>query len=699
MTDKFKDIIDNSYSTLDDIKDDYKLIAKKLEVDITHFYSQKLIEDEVIKKIKIDFDKTGDTTNSSISVKKLNNISQNLVYRFLLFDEQIFKYLNILQTLFAIKESSIKRIPSFEDSESWKRIISNVKDFKLISKNSYDLSRETLQENYPQEYDRVVNIKTLISEGCKVSIEKDNIEVLDIELAISKLENLIKKIGGVTLARSIFNKLSLNNYSEYFERFHLTRQGNGLPMQKSSQIPIGYLLNLCVKYPYEFQTKKNINKELLQIQNLSTAIVTGKYDVQHYSQWTQIFQTGETIIKFCTEIALWDSMYSLIQIRPSLSFEILEDLYKDINEDTFFQVIGICKNDYFSIIKEVFDLAKYTKGIKYIYISSIVKKNKTIDKQHIKKVLDINSHIEQANSKYIIPSDITSVDFQFNSLIKLGETKYLLMDKSWCAVSLFESLATQFRIAKTKNFDSNIGYALEKLIYKYLEKNNVTYFHGNYTVDSIYGECDLLIETTEAIILIEFKKKVLTRKAKSGIDIDILIDLSDSLLSSQLQAGRTEIILREKGEIILTDTKTNSSKTIEWKNRRIERISLTQLDFGGFQDKTIIHSFFNALLTHTYGTHSEEKHHLQKFDMLKEKQKVWSEQFAKLNEIDKNFAHFPFFDCNFMNLGQLLEIINLSTDNDSFFEKLKSNKFVTFGTLDFYREFEMKNNLNEKASR
>lgn len=694
MTDKFKDIIDNSHSTLNDFKDDYKLLAKKLGVDITNYYSPKLIEDEIIKKIKTDFDKSEDTTNSSISVKKINEVVKNLVYNNLLFNEQNFEYLNIFQTLITIKEASIKRIPSFEDSKTWKRIISNVKDFKLISKNSYDLTPETLKEYYSQEFDRVIQLKILISEGCEVIIDEENIKIHNFEQILNKLDNLIKKIGGVTLARNIFHLLSQNNYSDYFERFHLTRQGNGLPMHKSSQMPIGYLLNLCVKYPYEVKAKKSIENDLFQIQYLSTAIVTSNYDVQHYNQWTNFFQTGETIIKFCTEIALWDSMYSLIQIRPRLSLQILEELYKEINEEVFIEVIGVCKKDYFSIINEVFNLSKDTKGIKYIFLSSIFKNLKNIDKQSIKKVLDINSHNTQSNTKYLIPSDITKVDFQFNSLIKLGETKYLLMDKSWCAPSIFESLATAFRVVKTKNFDSNIGYALEKLIYNYLENNNITYSYGNYTVDSIDGECDLLIETTETIILIEFKKKVLTRKAKSGIDIDILIDLSDSLLSSQLQAGRTELILREKGEIVLSDAKKDSSKTIEWKKRRIERISLTQLDFGGFQDRTIIHSFFNALLTHTYGAHSDDKQILKKFEMLKEKQKVWNEQFIKLNEIDENFGQFPFFECNFMDLGQLLETINLSTDNDSFMEKLKSNKFVTFGTLDFYREFELKNNLN-----
>ena len=469
-------------------------------------------------------------------------------------------------------------------------------------------------------------------------------------------------------------------------------------MHKSPQIPIGYLLNLCVKYPNEIQTLRNIYKELRQIQNLSIAIVTSYYNVEHYNQWAHFFQTGETIIKFCTEIALWDSIYSLIQIRPKLSLQIIEELYKEIDEATFSKEVGVSKDEYFTVLSEIFEIAKDKNGIVTIYVSAIKKKLKVFDEQLIKRVLDINSHNAQANVEYLLPSDITKVNFQFNSLIKLSDTKYILMDKSWCAPALFESLATVFRAAKVKNFDSNIGYALEKIIYKWLNNHSITYSYGTYSVDSIDGECDLLIEAKDAIILIEFKKKVLTRKAKSGIDIDLLVDLSDSILSSQIQAGRTEIILREKGEITLTDQKTNSSKKVYWNNRAIERISLTQLDFGGFHDKTIINQFFNALLTHSYGTYSEEKSILKKFEELKEKQKIWSEQYAKLNALDKAFNHFPYFDSSFMNLGQLLETINLSTDNNSFYEKLKTHKFVTFGTLDFYREFEMKLNMENNAS-
>lgn len=692
MIEKLIIIIINSNSTLDDVKDKYELLAEKLGVDITYHYSPYLIQDEIIKRFKSEIDRNTDTTHKNISITQLRNIEQNLVYRYLLFDDPILGYLNIIRTLFAIKDVVIKKIPPFEETDTWKKIISNVKDYKLISNYSFDIEPERIREEYSQEYDRVLLLKKLIAEGCTISIENESIEIKGIELVVNKLDCIIKEIGGITLAKCIFHLLSQNNYSSYFERYHLTRQGNGLGMHKSPQIPTGYLLNLCVKYPYEVITSKNI-KKLKKIQDLSIAIVTGYYDVEHYNQWANFFQTGETIIKFCTEIALWDSIYSLIQIRPKLSLQIIEELFQEIDEGVFLQIVGVNKNEYFIILKEVFEIAKDTKGVIFIYLSTIKKKLKGINEEEIKNVLDLNSHNKKANDEYLLPSDITKVDFQFNSLIKLSDTKYVLMDKSWCAPSLFESLATIFRTAKIKNFDSNIGYALEKLIYKWLDHHNITYSHGIYSVDSIDGECDLLIEAKDAIILIEFKKKVLTRKAKSGIDIDLLIDLSDSILSSQIQAGRTELILREKGEISLTDQKTDFAKTIQWNNRAIERISLTQLDFGGFHDKTIINQFFKALLTHTYGTDSKEKNILNKFYELKEKQEIWSEQYTRLKKIDKAFEHSPFFNCSFMNLGQLLETINLSKNNDSFYEKLKTNKFVTFGTLDFYREFEMKLNL------
>lgn len=50
MTEQIKIINDDSSSTLYHVKDDYQLLAEKLEVDITYHYSPELIRDEIIKR-------------------------------------------------------------------------------------------------------------------------------------------------------------------------------------------------------------------------------------------------------------------------------------------------------------------------------------------------------------------------------------------------------------------------------------------------------------------------------------------------------------------------------------------------------------------------------------------------------------------------------------------------------------------------
>ncbi len=697
MIEKLKNIIDSSNSTIDNIKDDHKELAKAFNIDITHHYSQKLITDKIIELIIKDLDEP--ENKKSISITELRNVSKNLVYENLLFDKDTFKYINILETLYAIKNASIKRITSLDNTDKWQRIVSNLINYRILSNNAFDISESKIRDSYPQEFDRVIELKKLKSFKCNITIIDGNIELSEIETVTNKLNNLIKEIGGLTLAKAIFNLLASNNYSNYFERYHLTRNGNGLGIHKKPQVPFGYLLNLSVKYPYEVKKKGTIEKKLLEIQELSIAIVTGIYNVQHYNQWTNFFQTGDTIINYFSEIAMWDSMYSLIQTRPNLAKSINIDLFEIIDDETFKKALTFSKNDYQKVVDSINKFSENKNGPVLIYLSKIYKELKDVEKTTIQTILDLLSHKNKPNKNYELPSDITEVDFQFNPLIKLGKTKFLLMDKSWCSPAFFESIANGLREGNIKNFDSNIGVSIENLIYKNLKTKNIKYSTGDYKVDNINGECDLIVESKETVILFEFKKKVLTRKAKSGIDIDLLIDLSDSILSSQIQAGRTEIILLDKKEINLTNSKNGIKSTIKLNGRSIERVSLTQLDFGGFHDRTTINQFFNALLTHNYGTYSKDKRIIKKFEQLTKKQKIWFEQYEKLKVLDKGFERFPYFNCWFLNLGHLLEIINLSIDNDSFNDKIKSMKFVTFGTLDFYKEFELKNNLNNNASR
>jgi hypothetical protein len=456
-------------------------------------------------------------------------------------------------------------------------------------------------------------------------------------------------------------------------------------------------LNLSLKYPYENIKARNPQKCLNEIIDLAITISNGAYGVQHYNFWEFHFQSGETIIQFCTEIALWDSMFTIPQCRPSSALEICDNLFSFISDTDFKNAVGFSKQEFLQVSNEINQLALNTHSPTTVYYSVLAKALNHIDKKTIRNILDFISHPSTVNENYVLPSDYSSIDFGQRPLMKLGETKFLLVNKSWCAPNYFESLATPLREyfkLQRKDLDNDIGGQLEVYLQNKLTASGITFATGDYDVDGFHGECDLLIESEKSIILIEFKKKVLTRKSKSGVDINILLDLSDSILSAQLQAGRTEIILREKGNIKLK-AKDGKEVTVNFDGRQIERVALTQLEFGGFQDRGIINQFLKSLLTHTYGTFSSDPVVIKKFKQLEEKQEVLVEQYNKLHETDKAFAHFPYFNCWFMSLPQLMEIINLSNDNNSFYDTFRKTKHVSLNTLDWYREFDIATTMHQ----
>lgn len=536
-----------------------------------------------------------------------------------------------------------------------------------------------------------------MDKGCKIEINNSEIQIISgLEAVVDELNEKVKNIGGIVLVKSLFNHLNhLNKYSTRFERYFITREASGISFDQHPQIPFGFLLNLSLKYPYENPKVKDPQALLDEIVELAITISNGAYGVQQYNYWEFHFQSGETIIQFFTDIVLWDTMFSIPQCRPSSALDICDNLFSFISDIDFKNTLGFTRTDFISILIELNKLVTNFHIPTVVYHSAVCKSLKHIDKNTIQTVLDLLSHQSIVNEKYILPSDYISIDFWKKPLIKLGETKFLLVNKSWCAPNYFEAIATPLRASfkmHKRKLDDELGPQLEIYLQNKLLSKGIAFKTGDYNVDDLHGECDLLIESEKAIILIEFKKKVLTGKAKSGVDINLLIDLSESILDAQIQAGRTEIILREKGSITLT-AKKGSTQTVHLNDRNIERVALTHLEFGGFHDRSIFKHFLKALLTHSYGTHSNDPETIRKFENLKEKQTKWTEQYNKLCTIDNDYPKHPYFDCWFMSLPQLLEVINLSSDGNSFYETFRKTKHVSLNTLDWYREFDIATHL------
>lgn len=317
-----------------------------------------------------------------------------------------------------------------------------------------------------------------------------------------------------------------------------------------------------------------------------------------------------------------------------------------------------------------------------------------INRNTIKKILDIYSQPKfNVNKDFNLPTDIAheGFAFSFKPLIMSNPNEYILMNHSWCSPSFYEAVVFELRQEYDKNIDNKIGFhGIEKIVKNELVSRGLTYGYGEYKVDKNRfnthrekGKCDVVIETNDTIIFIEIKKKPLIRKSQAGSAIDVFVDLSKSLIEAQLQLGWHEIIIRDKGYLELeTDL---GKKQVQLNGRAIERIALTLSDFGGLQDRTILFQILDLMLTTRFGVNREEDK--TKLSEVHKKLDKLLEQQKKLIALGKKQNGFPFFNCWFLSLPQLLIILDDVNSNELFKNALWRTRHISTKSLNFYFEY------------
>lgn len=681
----FKKLVDNSSALIPSgLEEAYTY----LNIPDTTYYLSSNISQNLYEKIRnaLSVKETG----STIEAKKILSLKDELVFRKVLYGERPDKYLQVFKVIRDACSRELKYFPTA--SENWKEAIQFAQDYLKFSPDTFSMY-EDLREEYPKEFDRATAAKRLEQYGCSVKVENSEIIISNLNPVFADMSKKIENLGGLTLARIIFGYLAESLYSNFFERYKVSRLTSTIPHHQSPQIPFGYLLNLCASFPFDKKKTIYSQKQTDDIFNLAKDIAIAVCGSQPYSQWEYILASGDKIVNILTDIALWDSIYSVPQCKPTLALEIAFGIFEHFPDDKFRIEFGHTKREAELVCYKILEQIKDVNGPVEIDLNKLTKRLYRLKKNKIEKILDIFSHTKSINTNYHEPSDYLKIDFNFKPLIKIGKLRYLVMDKSWCAPSYYEAIAAKIR-ETNKKLDQQLGHPIEDFLHRKFKEKGIVALTGDYTYLGQAGECDFLIESDKSIILIEVKKKPLTRKSKSGNDIDIIIDLSSSVLEAQRQAGRTAIVLMESGSIELKQT-DGSTKVVCLNGREIERIALTQLEYGAFQDRITMENFLKSLLTHTIKTTSGNPQIVKKFDDLASKQHDWIEQYKKFKDLDPDFEHWAYRNCWFFSLPQILELINISSCNNSFDKALKANKYVMMGTMDWYTEYEYTMKMNQ----
>ena len=675
MINEFKSLVDSIDATIfndKDFENEYGINLYDKPID---FPKEKFIQD-----LKSIFDDINDGLERPI----IGKISREFVYRHVIYNEDSLPYLQIIKIIFDCVNPS--KFPYFDD-DNWRTIIKLCKNI-LNFPNSLILYEKNLKKDYNKDFNRATSIKYLLSKNCKIKISNGDVEFISgLGNVYKELDDKITEFGGINLIFECFFRMS---YNPTFDRYFLIRDLSY--NSKDIDIPWGYILNLSLKHLQLKHISKRSKYEKLfhEIIHLASVIVNGVYNVQEYSIWHYIFLDRRDLPLDISNLVLYDSLFTISQSNCYLESKICKFLFS-YDDDFFKQHLGFSIEDYILVLKSFMDFWKENKKP---YLINLSRRNHYIlPYDTYSKILNFMAHPENLNEDYLEPNDFLSINFFEKPLIKYDNNSFFLPPLPWAAPNFYEALVSPLRNfyerELSKDLDEVLGERLEMFIAGMLEERGITFIKGGkFKFMKNEAECDFIIESDNSIIIIEVKKKVLTRNSKSGRDYSIFFDLSNSLLYSQIQAGKVELLLKENGKILLDSN--NSKYTVSWKNRVIKRISLTQFEYGSLNNQIFVEKFFESLLNANYVLVNGDDDLNKKFTKFIKRSVQFREQYIKLDDFHKEDFKSFVYRCYFMSLSQLYEILKRSTDNNSFDENLPDNRFQ-FGTFDWYYEYDILN--------
>lgn len=503
---------------------------------------------------------------------------------------------------------------------------------------------------------------------------------------VEQLEKTIGAIGGINVARRIFKQLT-PRYEPSQERYHLVRHtsptGGGSPT-----IPFGYLLLLSVKHFAGTGPTKDTDQNWAELLWLATDYAA-VLDVQGYTLSIWGSMDAVALLPYLQETALYDTLFCLPQIRGSDVEKIARGILRDYDFDMK-HGSGWSLDNALAVIAVLLENSLAQRGPVRFDVRGIAAACSTVPKNIIQSVIDeILCHPHPgANQRFSKPTDAPqSLDpserdagntFPARPLLSVDRKTYWLMDRSMCAGGCLEALLAVLRTSD-RDFDGRLGTPIEAFLQDELLAHGIPSLTGTYVIHGEDGECDIVVETDQYVIFLEIKKKPLTRRAQAGSDAHVLLDLANSLLAAQVQAGWHEARLQKQGFIELSHAGTKTR--LELKGRKVERIAVSLMQFGGFQDRVLLKQFLEGTMNASFGVGDPA---MQKdFTKLNGLLSELREQLRILHPGETDMNH-PFFHCWFLSVPQLLVLLDGIQGAEAFRHALWQTRHIVTGSADFY---------------
>ena len=603
-------------------------------------------------------------------------IKQIIVYfqrKKLIFDEIVSPYYEIA-TRIDYAADNTKNFRPFSDMKEWKQLIIATK--KQIAEDPVAGTR------YQGARISIVakNIKSFIAKGLKVKINLGGISFDPhdkiIHKEVSEIEKDIQNIGARKLLDKIFK---CQQYNTTLSRYIVNR--NLYQGKKRASIPFGFLINLCLKniaYTGIKMSESSFNM-LVNSCFKKARDLLAIYDIESYTFFEDLFISREKLFDTLFSYAVFDSNFCFLQESPRLAIKISLGVFKNVPKDIFVQTFHLDVWEIEKILQYVFSQSSLScLDFSAREVASAV----NLPYGKTKHLLNLFSHnVSEINKGFNTPTSFSSVDFLFKPFIQIDENNFLLVNKFLCAANIYEAFLFNLRKNGNIKIDAETGGYIEKFIYEQLKKKKISFHKG----DFIGGEADLLIRNKNSIFCFEFKKKAFTRASKSGNSLNILIDLIDSLLNSQIQANKIQKLLRGKGEILL-----DNNDRILYKNEKIYKISLSASSYSSFHDDSFIMNFLNILLETKLQAETKDPDIIKKCEKFNETVDTFIQQIKEIgvgSRQEGEEIRRDLFTRRFLPLSFFIFVLNKSKSNDDFIKQIMKNKNISTGNMDIWQQY------------
>lgn len=647
---------------------------------------------ELQKKIRDAF-----STGTPSAFRHCRDLLSATIYHHLIFGWRLQPYLTVIEYLCdGLRGDDSDRLSSSGD---WRSAIGYAVDHYMMVPEGYH--GPDLQRVYTREGQISRAAKWLSDHGYRVEILGSKVRLTDTaeQKLLDDLHEAVQRMGGANLARRVFSAIG-PLYDKTQERYHIVRRTSTIGGGEA-QVPFAYLLNLAAKYPVRNGLYANGDADWQRLIALSVCY-SALFDVQDFYPNMGFYLAHDSIADHLRRLALFDNMFRLDQMRGSDVVRLLSGLLTDIDPDQLFGE-GWTIGQAIDVVSVVMEATLNSRGPVIIEEKEIHRKCRHIDRSIVGTLLrTVLSHSQKgANQTFVRPTDLfvrdetggvlAGQDFFYRPLLRHGRDQYLLMDRSICAPGFLEAIFAKLRVEIPK-FDESRGKMIEKFLLDEFHRRGIQALSGTYSVGSLPGQCDLVVETRTVLFFIEVKKKALTRSARAGSPAHILIDLAESLVDALFQAGQHEIAIRQHGSLELNDN--GQRIAVDLNGREIEKIAVSLLDFGGFQDRLVLKQFLESSSSVTFNVDTAELHdRFERLNRALKKIKAQTEKLIKLRGTDWQ----PFFGCWFMSVPQILNLLDGVSDAEGLRDRLWSIRHVSFGSQDIYFEFAQMLNMKMNA--